>query len=57
MPAPAGQAIASGGRGMRGQYMIGAFDKGRLYELLKDFYTVVGIRISVFDDEFHPVTE
>lgn len=57
MPAPAGQAIASGGRGMRGQYMIGAFDKGRLYELLKDFYTVVGIRISIFDDEFHPVTE
>ena len=37
--------------------MIGAFDKGQLYDLLKDFYTVVGIRISVFDDEYAPVTE
>ena len=37
--------------------MIGVFDKGRLRDLLKDFYTVVGIRISVFDDEFNLVTE
>lgn len=37
--------------------MIGVFDKGRLRDLLKDFYTVVGIRISVFDDKFNLVTE
>lgn len=37
--------------------MIGAFDKGQLRNLLRDFYTVVGIRISVFDDEFNLVAE
>ena len=37
--------------------MIGSFETERLNGLLKDFYTVVGIRISVFDDAFRPVTE
>ncbi len=37
--------------------MISSFEKSSLTELLKDFYTVVGIRISVFDDEFRTVTE
>lgn len=37
--------------------MIGSFEKNSLNELLKDFYTVVGIRISVFDDSFNLVTE
>lgn len=37
--------------------MISSFEKNRLNDLLKDFYTVVGIRISVFDDEFRMVTE
>ncbi len=37
--------------------MIGQFDKKQLHDLLKDFYTAVGIRISVFDDEFRLVTE
>ncbi|MBQ7227755.1 MAG: PocR ligand-binding domain-containing protein [Clostridia bacterium] len=37
--------------------MISSFEKNRLTEVLKDFYTVVGIRISVFDDKFNIVTE
>jgi AraC-like DNA-binding protein len=37
--------------------MIGSFDIHNLRKLLKDFYTAVGIRISIFDDEFHMVTE
>lgn len=37
--------------------MISSFEKSGLRELLKDFYTVVGIRISVFDDSFNLVTE
>lgn len=37
--------------------MISSFEKSRLRDLLKDFYTVVGIRISVFDDELNIVTE
>ena len=37
--------------------MISSFDVQSLDNLLKDFYTVVGIRISVFDDGFNPVTE
>ena len=37
--------------------MISSFDIINLQCLLRDFYTVVGIRISVFDDEFRLVTE
>lgn len=37
--------------------MVGAFDVENLDKLLKDFYTAVGIRISVFDETFRPVTE
>ncbi len=37
--------------------MISAFDKTSLNELLKDFYTAIGIRISIFDNEFNLVTE
>lgn len=37
--------------------MISSFDIQNLDKLLKDFYTVVGIRISIFDDRFNPVTE
>lgn len=37
--------------------MISSFEKIRMTELLKDFYTVVGIRISVFDDDGNIVTE
>ena len=37
--------------------MISSFDIVNLQNLLKDFYTAVGIRISVFDDEFRLVTE
>ena len=37
--------------------MIGNFDIQKLQEVLKDFYTAVGIRISIFDDEFNAVTE
>ena len=33
------------------------FDILRLKELLKDFYAVIGIRISIFDDEFCRVAE
>lgn len=33
------------------------FNALQLKEFLKDFYTVVGIRISVFDEEFNLVTE
>ncbi len=37
--------------------MVTTFDKQNLNRLLKDFYTAVGIRISIFDDKFCPVTE
>ena len=37
--------------------MIGNFDIENLKAFLKDFYIAVGIRISVFDDEFNMVTE
>ena len=37
--------------------MLGTFDVENLDKLLKDFYTAVGIRISVFDENFRPVTE
>lgn len=37
--------------------MVSSFDIHNLNKLLKDFYTAVGIRISIFDDEFKMVTE
>ena len=37
--------------------MISSFDIVNLKSLLQDFYAVVGIRISIFDDEFRLVTE
>ncbi len=37
--------------------MISSFEKIKLTELLKDFYTAVGIRISVFDDRFCLIAE
>ena len=37
--------------------MITSFDIQNLEKLLKDFYTAVGIRISIFDNEFNLVTE
>lgn len=37
--------------------MISSFDKDALFNLIKDLYTVIGIRISIFDDEFNVVTE
>ena len=37
--------------------MIANFDIENLKAFLKDFYTAVGIRISVFNDEFELVTE
>lgn len=37
--------------------MSNLFDVNRLQNLLKDFYTAVGIRISVFDEQFSLVTE
>ena len=37
--------------------MISTFDVQSLDKLLKDFYAVVGIRISIFDDNFKLVTE
>ena len=37
--------------------MISSFDIQNLDKLLKDFYIAVGIRISIFDDEFKLVTE
>ncbi len=37
--------------------MISSFDLQNLDKLLKDFYTAVGIRISIFDDECRLVTE
>lgn len=37
--------------------MISSFDKEALFTLIKDMYTVIGIRISVFDDEYNMVTE
>ena len=39
------------------QIMISTFDIKNLNTLLQDFYTVVGIRISIFDDAFNLVTE
>lgn len=37
--------------------MISSFDIQSLDKLLKDFHTAVGIRISIFDNEFNLVTE
>lgn len=37
--------------------MTSNFDIQKLQSVLKDFYTAVGIRISIFDDEFNPVIE
>lgn len=37
--------------------MISSFDIKNLDRLLRDFYSVVGIRISIFDDKFNLVTE
>ena len=37
--------------------MLGYFNLDKLKELLKDFYTVVGIRLSVFDADFNVVLE
>ena len=37
--------------------MISSFDKDSLFSLIKDLYTVIGIRISIFDDDFKMVTE
>lgn len=37
--------------------MISSYDIHNLNLLLKNFYIAVGIRISIFDDEFHLVTE
>lgn len=37
--------------------MISSFDIANLSGLLKDFYITVGIRISIFDDDFNLVTE
>ncbi len=37
--------------------MISIFDKEPLYRLIKDLYTVIGIRISIFDDGFNLVAE
>ena len=37
--------------------MISSYDIHNLDLLLKNFYIAVGIRISIFDDEFHLVTE
>ena len=39
------------------QFMISTFDITNLDKLLQDFYTVVRIRISIFDDDFNLVTE
>ncbi len=37
--------------------MISSFDKEALLSLIKDLYLVIGIRISVFDDDFKVVAE
>lgn len=37
--------------------MISSFDVHNLKKLLRDFYTSVGVRISIFDEEFNPVAE
>ena len=37
--------------------MIGYFDIHNLNDLLQDFYTAIGIRISIFDDEYNLVAE
>lgn len=36
--------------------MISSFDISKLHALLKDFYNLTKIRISVFDDTFHELT-
>jgi len=41
----------------KGGPMKSVFDMEKLERLLKDFYAAVGIRISVFDDDFRLVTE
>jgi len=37
--------------------MISSFDKEALFSLIKDLYSAIGIRISIFDDAFNLVTE
>ena len=37
--------------------MISSFEKDKLNKLLKDLHTAVGIRISVFDENFQLITE
>lgn len=37
--------------------MIATFDKDALFGFIKDLYTVIGIRISIFDDVINMVTE
>ena len=37
--------------------MIGLFDIKNLNDFLKNFYIAIGVKISVFDDEFNLVTE
>jgi AraC-like DNA-binding protein len=37
--------------------MISFFDKEPLFSLIKDMYTAIGIRVSVFDDEYNVVAE
>ena len=37
--------------------MVSLFDKEALFSLIKDLYSVIGIRISIFDDELNLVTE
>ena len=36
--------------------MISSFNLDKLEDLLKDFYTLTQIRITVFDDKFHELT-
>lgn len=37
--------------------MVSSFDKEALFGLIKDLYSIIGIRIAIFDDEFNLVTE
>ena len=37
--------------------MINSYEKEKLSSLLKDFYVAIGMRISVFDDQFRLITE
>ncbi len=37
--------------------MLSVSEKNKLYDLLKDFYTAIGIRIAIFDNDFNKITE